>query len=45
MTVETNNRQRKRYMDRGVDEDLSMVATYTQVENAFGLQLIYSQIL
>ena len=43
--IEDNNKWKKRDGIRVGGKGLSMVATYTQVENALGLHLKYSNIL
>ena len=43
--IEAKNFWRKRERVRGGEEVLSMIAKYTQVENALGLHLRYLEIL
>ena len=43
--AEANNFWRKRERGIGGEEGLSMIATYTQVDNALGLNLRYSEIM
>ena len=43
--IEVNNRWRKRERGMGGEEGISMIDTYTQVENALGLHLRYLEIL
>ena len=43
--IDANNRWINREVGREGDEGLSMMVTYTQVENALGMHLRYSQIL
>ena len=43
--VEAKNHWRKIERGRGLEESLSMIVTYSQVENALGLHLRYSEFL
>ena len=43
--VEDNNRWRKQGKGHGLESGLSILATYTQVENGLGLRLRYLEYL